>query len=198
MVSYLHKKFGLAPLDFNEIHSSTLLRGKVVNSGGVGYGLYVDIGIGSPKHIDTLIPLHKLRQQLAKNEQLSCREILNLYCLYDNFPLEVYVTQLNRNLQTIEAEFSEKQISIFKEWIKLDLDRIIILGLPLDQVEQVVIKSGVQRDVAKIEELGLLEHMLVCKLGTDARGLINRLGPLVPRLFLRIFDPKKVRFLMMS
>lgn len=198
MVNYLHKKFGLAPLDFNEVHSSALLRGKVVSSGIVGYGLYVDIGISSPKHIDALIPLHKLRQQLAKNNQLSCREILNLYCLYDNFPLEAYVTQLNRDLQTIEAEFSEKQISIFKEWIKLDLDRIIILGLTLDQVEKAVYKSGVQRDIAKIEELGLLEHMLVCKLGTDARGLITRLGPLMSRLSLRIFDPKKVRSIMMG
>jgi hypothetical protein len=198
MVSYLCKTFGLAPLDFNEVHSSRYLRGKVVSSGKVGYGLYVDIGIDSPKHIDALIPLHKLRQQLAKNNQLSCRKILNLYCLYDNFPLEVYVTQLNRNLQTIEAEFSEKQVSIFKEWIELDLDRIIILGFTIDQVKKAVYKSGVQRDVAKVEELGLLEHMLVCKLGTNARGLITKLGPLLPRLSLRIFNPNEVRSLMMN
>jgi hypothetical protein len=198
MINYLNKIFGLAPTDLNKIHLFNVVRGKVIDSGKVGYGVYVDIGIEFPKPIDALIPLYKLRQQLVKNNQLSCRTILDLYCLYDNFPLEVNITRLDPNLQLIEAEFSDNQLSIFKDWVKLGLDRLIILGKTLEQVKQAIQKGRVQRDIAKVEQLGLLEHVIVCTLGTNARGLITKLGPFLPHCPLYIFNPEKVRAFMLK
>jgi hypothetical protein len=40
-------------------------------------------------------------------------------------------------------------------------------------------RSGHIRDIYAIERLGILEHSIVCKHGTDAPGLIPIIGPLL-------------------
>jgi hypothetical protein len=40
--------------------------------------------------------------------------------------------------------------------------------------------------------LGTLEHEILCKLGTDAVGLIPKLGRYLPEAVLVPFSPKKV------
>ncbi|MFH0897452.1 MAG: DUF2110 family protein [Candidatus Bathyarchaeota archaeon] len=53
-------------------------------------------------------------------------------------------------------------------------------------------RSGIQRDIAKVEELGFLEYSLLCKLGTDAPGVIKALGRYLPAVPLYAFSPRKV------
>jgi hypothetical protein len=48
------------------------------------------------------------------------------------------------------------------------------------------------RDIAKIEQLGMFEQVIVCKLGTDAAGLIPKIGRNLKRMALSIFSPRRI------
>jgi len=52
---------------------------------------------------------------------------------------------------------------------------------------------GHGRDAVRVESLGLLEHALICKLGTDAVGLVPKLGPHMPTAVLAPFSPRRIR-----
>jgi hypothetical protein len=54
-------------------------------------------------------------------------------------------------------------------------------------------KTRHERDIVKIEYLGFLEHSVVCKIGTQAPGLIAALGPLLPRVPMYAFNSERVR-----
>jgi hypothetical protein len=50
--------------------------------------------------------------------------------------------------------------------------------------------------VIGLESLGMCEHALVCKLGTDAAGLIPRIGRILKSAKFAVFNPRKImRFL---
>jgi hypothetical protein len=54
-----------------------------------------------------------------------------------------------------------------------------------------VAQAGLNRDVIDVETLGMFEHALVCKLGTDAAGLIGRVGRKLRKAKFTVFNPKK-------
>jgi hypothetical protein len=94
---YLDLKFGLAPISLENLNLFNEIRGKIVDAGRVGYGLYVDVGVSSPRHIDVLLPLHVLRSQLADGKKLSVTNIVEAFALYDNRPLTIQVTPLDKS-----------------------------------------------------------------------------------------------------
>ncbi|MEM3602624.1 MAG: DUF2110 family protein, partial [Candidatus Bathyarchaeia archaeon] len=49
-----------------------------------------------------------------------------------------------------------------------------------------------QNDVVGIEQLGLFEHTIICKLGTDAAGLIPKVGKKLTNAALSVVSPKKI------
>jgi hypothetical protein len=52
--------------------------------------------------------------------------------------------------------------------------------------------SKADRDIIQIEELSFTANSLVCKLGTDAPGIIARIGRFVSEFRLYAFLPEKV------
>ena len=92
----------------------------------------------------------------------------------------------------IEAMLSEKQLLQYENWKKSLLHRLVILGARLQDVDLAVEKTGCSRDVVSIESLGLLEHAVVCKLGTDAAGLIPKIGRRLPHAVLTVFNPNRI------
>jgi len=191
VTNYLRKRFGLAS-SFADIHTPMVFKGKIVDSGKVGYGVYVDIGLSPPSSIDALIPLHRLRSHLADGRKLSSREIIDLFCLHDNFPLSIRLVEVDVEGKKIGAEPSDIQIKLFRDWLSSQLDRVIVLGAHYEQVALVLRKSGVNRYVAKVDELGFLEYAIACKLGTDAPGVIKALGQYLRGVQLCAFSPRKV------
>ena len=159
----------------------------------MGYGLYVDVGIPVPRKVDLLVPLHVLRKQLFKDKKVSMRKIREAFCLHDNFPLKVKLTRIIIDKSEAEAELSEVQLAAFNNWISLGLDRVIVLGASLEQLEYVIKKSGSLRDIIRIDQLGFFEHLLLCKLGTEAPGIISRIGTLLQGVPLYAFSPKKIK-----
>jgi hypothetical protein len=191
--NYLEKRFGSAKICMEEIDVPTTVRGKIVSSGRVGYGIYVDIGINSSEPVDALIPLDRLRAQLTDGKKLSVKQIITLYCLHDNFPIEVLLSKVDLGKREIEAELSEGQRRTFLEWVGLEFDRVIVLGLDYENIDCAIQRARVGRYILEIDALGLMEHALVCKLGVDAPGIITKVGHHLARTPLHAFSPKKIK-----
>jgi len=191
---YLDQKFGLAPTSVDEVKKFSTAKGKIVASEeNEENGLQVDIGVSSPQFYGAFIPLETLRAQIADGKNLLYRQIVDSFCLYENLPLEIKVVSNRENEgEWVRAEFSEGQLSQFARWLHAYIDRLIVFGAPRSHVEHAVRESKHIRDIIRIDSLGLLEHAVVCKLGTDAVGLIPKLGRLLSTAKLAPFSPRRI------
>lgn len=192
LTNYLRQKYGIAEVSLDDIHEHDTRKGKIVDAGKVGYGVYVDVGVSMPNCIDVLVPLHALRRQLADGTRLSTNQIIASFCLWTNFPLDVRITKVDRDKQKVEAAISDKQVAVFQDWLSLGLDRIIAFGASLDTLQRAIQLSGLSRDVIEVDPIGLMEHSILCKLGTTGPGLVKMLGGSLPGTFLCIFRPKSI------
>jgi hypothetical protein len=192
-LSLLDREIGLAPVSLDNLKKFSVMQGKVVFSSKSEKELYVDLGVFSPKVSDAVLSEKRLCSQLADGKEVPLQNLVELFCLYDNMPLEVKIVQgveeANRN---VEAVLSEAQLSLFSRWIRCRFDRLVILGSLFSDVERAVKFSRHSRDIIKIESLGVLEQVVLCKLGTDAVGLIPKLGRYLKSAILVPFSPKKI------
>jgi len=189
----LDKEIGLALTHVDKVEKFSLLRGRIVDSFKTLTELRLDVGVFAPNVVYATIPLQRLQAQLADGKKLPLQSLIELYCLHDNMPLSVQIVdvELSRERKAFEAELSENQLSLFTSWLRSSLDRLMVLGARLQDVERAVKTTKHLRDVIKIESLGLLEHALLCKLGTDAVGLIPAIGPFLPSATCATFSPRK-------
>jgi len=190
----LDREIGLAPTSIEEVEKFSALHGKVIDCGRSAAELHVDIGVLSPRVYDAVIPLPRLQAQLADGKNLPIQRLITLFCLYDFTPLHVkIVAGLNTEKGFWEAELSEVQLSRLSSWLKSNLDHLMVLGASRREVEASVERSRHFRDVLNIETLGLLEHAIPCKLGTDAVGLMPKLGPYLRHAFLAPLSPRRIK-----
>jgi hypothetical protein len=190
-LSFLDREIGLAPASLNKISKFSDIRGKVIFSDKNEKELHVDLGVFSPKICDAVLPTQRLRAQLANGKDFQLQELIKLFCLHDNLPLEVKLVQdVEEQRETVESRLSETQFSLFRRWVNSNLDRLIILGSQFYDVEHAV--KRVSRDIIRTDSLGTLEQVVLCKLGTDAVGLIPKLGRFLPDAVLLPFSPKKI------
>ena len=196
-LNFLDREIGLAPVYSDSLEKFSTMKGRVVSPERGRLDLYVDVGVFSPQIIDAAIKLEILQAQLADGRKLPLKKLIELFCFHENFPLEVKIVS-SPNVQNgcVEADLSEGQRSRMGEWMQSSLDRLIILGAPFSDVENAIDKSKHSRDIIEIESLGLLEHAVECKLGTDAVGLIPKLGPLLSAAALVPFSPIKIERIM--
>ena len=173
-LSLLKEKFGEAPVLRSRVERWDVRKGFLTGSGRVGFGVYVDLGILEPSRKDALYPLHRMRAQLSDGASKSSREILQEHGLGDYFPVDVIVTELQGENVTVElADRTRDQILW---WNKLLFDRVIAVGINREYAEKIVQSANLELDVIKIETLSLLVQCLVCKLDTDAPGVIAKIG----------------------
>jgi len=190
----LDKEIGLAPRSADKVSRFSTMRGKVIGSDGAGRELRVDIGLFEPVVCEAFVLVQRLQAQLADGKKLPLNRLIELFCLRDYAPLQVKIVndfKANRNLW--EAELSETQLSQFSNWLASSLDRLLVLGASRGEVEEAIRKVGHFRDVIRIETLGPFEHAVLCKLGTDAVGLMPKLGPRVRLASLCAFSPRRIR-----
>jgi len=190
-VNYLERYIGLAPVSMENLEKLSKIRSRILGPKNQ-LELYVDIGVYSPKILDASIPLTRLQAQLTNGKNLALQLITKLFCLHAHFPLEIKVLDIDRKKEVIEAELSEAQLSTFTRWISSNLNRLIVLGAPFDVVEHAIKKLRLSRYVYGVESLGLLEQAVICKMGTDAEGLIPKLGPHLYNAVLASFSPRNI------
>jgi hypothetical protein len=173
-LNLLVEKFGEAPVLRAKVERWDVRKGFVTSSGRVGFGVYVDIGILEPSRKDALYPLHRMRAQLSDGASKSSREILQENGLADYLPVDVVVTELQG--ENVTVELADRTRDQLLWWKRLLFDRVIAAGIDRDYAEKVVKSSNLGLDVIKIETLSLLVQCLVCKLDTDAPGVIAKIG----------------------
>jgi hypothetical protein len=191
-LNYLNEKIGLCHTRLEEVTRFMTLRGRIAELDKNRGTVSVDIGVSSPDIADASISLHYLQAQVVDGRRIALEKIVELFGFCKNLPLIVKILSANEEEKAIEAMLAEKQLTQYGQWARSLLDRLIVLGVPLQDVESTLGTAECKRDIVNIESFGLFEHALVCKLGTDAVGLIPRIGNSLRRATFTIFNPRKI------
>ena len=173
-LNLLKQEYGEASVSRARLEKWDVVRGFVAGAGRIGYGVYVDIGVQDPRPKDALYPLHRMRAQLADGEPRSAREILDTNALVDFVPLNMIVTELEGKNITVELDDQARENLV--SWRKYPFDRVIVVGADKAFVENAVRASELQSDVVRVESLSLFVQSVICKIGTEAPGVIAKIG----------------------
>lgn len=192
-LNLLEERLSFAPIEMKNVKIGSVQKGKIVDFGKSSREVHVDIGVLIPKPMDASILVQHLQARLIDGKKLPLQRVAKLFCLIDNFPIRILIKRLDDERNHFVAELSEEQIALFAEWIRTNLERLFVFGAFFENVRKAVKMSNHSRDVAEIESLGLLEHSVVCKLGTYAAGLVPEIGRLLPNAALKVFSPREIQ-----
>jgi len=191
-LQYLMDNIGFCPIELDRVVKFSTFRGLLRDSSRDSCELSVDIGVLIPDAIDAVIPLDRLQAQLGDGRKLALTKLVELFGLRENVPLDIRVTSRDMESKRVEAELSEKQLKQFSDWTRELLDRLLIVGTSYQELRSVIRESGIERDVTSIDALGMFEYAVVCKLGTDATGLIPKVGRKLERATFTVFNPRNI------
>jgi len=189
-LNLLEREIGLGPTHICHLKKFSSLKGYIANLTKSREEISIDIGFAHPKMLNAKIPLQCLQAQLVDGRKIALQKIAELYGFSENTPVIIKVTGLHEDV--IEAELAENQLATYRKWIKTLFDRLLILGAPVQEVRKAIKYARCQNDIITVDSLGLFEHAIVCKLGTDAVGLMPKLGKKLPNAIFSIFSPRKI------
>ncbi len=184
----ISRKFFRAQTDLGGIDPQGVYEGII--HGEVKGKLEVDIGIETPKQVNATLSPSVIRAQLADGKTLDVNQIIRDYCLIPGGRASIRVTRVEPDF--LEAWFADTQIDWLSSWIAAGLDRIQIPDCFQYEAEAAIQKSGIERDIVSVDPLTLTAHSVTCKLGTDAVGLIPKLGKALRKHELHPFIPRSV------
>ena len=190
--SYVMKEIGVCPTSLEGLTEFSVLKGYVTNLAKSKVELSVDIGVFKPEIVHATVPLRCLQSQLVEERKVALKKIAELFGFCEDLPINIKVTRLNGEEIQVEAELSENQRSVYDNWRESLLDRLLVLGPTLQEVQRTLDHAKLHRDVIDVETLGLFEHALTCKLGTDATGLIPKIGRNLRNAKFAVFNPKRL------
>jgi len=189
----IRREVGFCPESLQNVKRFGMLKGYIVGFGKNPDTLQVDVGIFQPENIHAMVSLRHLQTTLADGRKLALKKIGELFGFCDDLPLNVKVITMDKEKNYLEAELATVQVERFNAWRESLLDRLIVLGTPLHDVKKTLRYTGLDRDIINIESLGMFEHALTCKLGTDAAGLISQVGRHFNNAKFVVFNPRKIR-----
>jgi len=134
-----------------------------------------------------------LQVELVDGRKLSLKKIAELFGFCQGLPVNVKVKDLDEEKSRLDAELASKQVRKYEVWRESLLDRLVVLGAAVHEVEATLKHAKLDRDVIDVEPLGLFEHALTCKLGTDAAGVIPKIGRSLKSSRFAVFNPKTLR-----
>ena len=185
--NYLIKEVGVCLCTFGNVKKFSTVKGYIRDVKKDGE-LSVDVGVFQPKSVDATIPLRRLQAQLMDGKEIALRKIAELFGLPEGLPVSVKVLDVNEAESRINAELSGGQAKKYEVWRESLLDRLVVLGASLPELNFALKHAKLERDVIDVESLGLLEHALTCKLGTDAAGLIPKIGRTLKNATFSVFN----------
>ena len=191
--SYIAREIGFCPTSFRNLKKFTTLKGYIMPSEKSKEALKVDVGVFQPKTVQATIPLSHLQAQLVDGRKVALKKLGELFGFCGDLPLNIRVTRVNDEESRIDAELSTRQVEKYAIWQEALLDRLLVLGVALRQVKDALAHANLNRDVISVEPLGVFEHVLTCKLGTDAAGLIPKIGRILKNAKFVVFNPRRIR-----
>lgn len=189
---YLNQKIGTCPSTLDSISRFSTTKGYLINPKKNKTALGMDIGITTPQNVTATVSLQSLQAQLCDGKELPLEKTSEIYAFCENLPITVKVLSVDKAAKHVEAELDEKQQDQYKNWTDMLLDRLIIVRASADSVKLALKHGGLTRDIIDVEPLGFFEHAVICKLGTDARGLIPRIGRNLNEATFAVFSPRKI------
>ena len=190
--NYITKEIGFCPTSFENAKKFPTLNGYVTNFEKSREELSIDVGVFQPKIVHATIPLRHLQAQLVDGRKIALRKIVELFGFCEDLPINIKVARVNEEGSHIEAELSTRQVEKYEGWQESLLDRLLVLGSSLYEVKRTLEYAKLNRDVISVESLGMFEHTLTCKLGTDAAGLISKIGRILKSAKFAVFNPRKI------
>lgn len=154
--------------------------------------LEVDIGIEVPRPLSVKIDVSTLRAQLCDGKPLAMEEITESYCLQPESKIAIRITHLESESGVIEGWLADSQLDSFSDIISFNLERVQVYHCTRSQIDSAVRRNNIERDIISVENMSLTTHSVICKLGTDAIGLIPKLGSALRMSGLRPFIPSRI------
>src|SRR3990170_2177395 len=191
--NFVAKEVGFSPTCFEDVKRFTSQKGYIVNLEKNKEELQVDMGIFQPKIVYATMPLRHLQAQLVDGRKIALKKIVELYGFCEDLPLDIKIVRIDEEEKRVDAELSAEQVGKYVFWQESLLDRLMVIGSSLYNIKKILNREGLTRDVINIETLGMFEHVLTCKLGTDAAGLIPKIGRRLKTARFAIFNPKRLR-----
>ena len=190
--SYIKKEIGTCPSSLENAKTYPVLRGYISKLDFNKQELIVDVGIFEPKIVFATVPLICLQTQLVDGRKVDLKKIAEVYGLAERSPLSIKpVSPIAEEGEVLQAELSVEQVEKLHGWQQSLLDRLIILGASKETIEKVLERTQLTRDVIDIETMGMFEHALTCKLGTNAAGLVGIVGRYLRNSVFVVFNAKK-------
>jgi hypothetical protein len=177
---------------FGEVSVGDILEGTMVDVGDVGFGLFLDCGIVNPAS-DVLLPLFRLREQLAGGKQKSIKEIIHAFDFIDHFPLTVEITEINKEEQNIKAKIALENLDIFTKIMNEDIEGLLMCGETKGQYKKALINEGHLQDIISLKRYGFLEHLALLTENTNAPGVISEIGKYLPKCNFSVINPQRIR-----
>jgi hypothetical protein len=190
--SYVRREFGLCPENLKNIERFATVKGYVLNPAKGPDALHVDIGVFQPEAVYATVPLRHMQSALADGRKLALKKIVELFGFCEGLPLNLKIVEVKTAEKQVVAELATEQLERFASWQQSMLDKLIVLGSPLNEVKKTLNRTGLSRDIIDAESLGMFEQTLTCKLGTDAAGLIAQIGRSLRNARFAIFNPRKI------
>jgi hypothetical protein len=187
--AYARKEVGTCPVSLENVEVGAMLKGYVSKVDESRMELTIDVGVFEPKVTQAVVSVVVLRRQFAVGKDVGLKAIAEAYGIAEGLPISVKVTE--KEAEGLKAELSPDQVEKLKGWQQSLLDRLIILRAPNELVTTTLERAQLDRDVIDVEQLGFFEYALICKLGTDARGLIPRVGRYMRNAVFVVFNAKK-------
>jgi len=188
----LERDIGFCPIHFANVKKFSALKGFVTGFKQSEQELQIDVGVVRPALVSASIPLKRLQANFADGREVSLQHISELWGFCENLPLCLKVLNVNVDKNSIECEFEDAQIRKLQSWKQSLLDRLLVIGASKIEVDAAVEQAGLRRDIIEVEPLGIFEHALVCKLGTDAAGMIGIIGRRMRKAKFVVFNPKRI------
>jgi len=190
--SYVNKEIGTCPTSLENAKSYSVLRGFVSKVDLGKQELVVDVGIFEPKIVLATVSLACLQAQLLDGRKADLKKIAENYGLVERSPLSIKpISLIAEESEGLQAELSVDQVEKLHAWQQSLLDRLIVLGASKETIENVLERTRLTRDVIDIETLGMFEHALTCKLGTNAAGIVGIVGRYLRNSVFVVFNAKK-------
>jgi hypothetical protein len=188
--NYLIQEIGLCPSSLENVEKFSTVKGYIQKIGKTE--LTVDVGVFQPEIVHATVPLSHLQAELVDDRKLALKKIAELFGFCEGLPVKVKVNGLNKEENRMESELAREQIKKYAVWEESLLDRLLVLGPSLHEIKATIERAKLERDVIDVESLGMFEHALTCKLGTDAVGLIPKLGRILKNASFSVFNAKTV------
>jgi len=190
-VELIKRRIGLAPSSLSMIEVDDNFKAFVNLINANRQSIEVEIGPAST-NVKSEIVKEALIAQLCDGKNIAVDRVAQAYCIQEGTPILVRIRCIDPERGQITAWISDDQVARFDQWRRERTHRIIAVGGSHEKLNEAIRLSKVQRDIIQTEELSFTANSLVCKLGTDAPGIIAKMGHYVREFKLYAFLPERL------